>query len=89
MRTEHISLLLLDNFVFTFKERQDDLLQPILQRIKTGKGRFHSLGPDYLVYTVPRYHHRQFVFAERKSGYRFWIEHTVTSHYCVLWISMS
>jgi magnesium transporter len=52
VRTEQVSLLLLDKFVFTFKERQDDLLQPILQRIKAGKGRFHSLGPDYLVYTV-------------------------------------
>lgn len=49
---EQISLLILGNFVFTFKEKTDDILEPILQRIRTSKGRFRSLGADYLAYVV-------------------------------------
>ncbi len=49
---EQISILVLKNFVFTFKEKTDDLLQPVQQRIKTSKGRLRSLGTDYLTYTI-------------------------------------
>ncbi|GJL71649.1 MAG: magnesium transport protein CorA [Nitrosomonas sp.] len=49
---EQISLLILDNFVFTFKEKTDDLLSAIVQRISTSNGRFRSLGTDYLAYVV-------------------------------------
>jgi magnesium transporter len=49
---EQISLLILGNFVFTFKEKTDDILEPILQRIRTSKGRFRSLGADYLAYVL-------------------------------------
>jgi len=49
---EQISLLILGNFVFTFKEKTDDILEPILQRIRASKGRFRSLGADYLAYVV-------------------------------------
>tara|TARA_R110002096_G_scaffold194592_6_gene376909 strand:- start:3889 stop:4956 length:1068 start_codon:yes stop_codon:yes gene_type:complete len=49
---EQISLLVLKNFVFVFKEKTDDFLQPIVKRIKTSKGRFTSLGTDYLAYTI-------------------------------------
>lgn len=49
---EQISLLILGNFVFTFKEKTDDLLEPILQRIRTSNGRFRSQGADYLAYVV-------------------------------------
>ncbi len=49
---EQISLLVLKNFVFTFKEKNDDLFQPVQQRINTSKGRFRSLGSDYLTYAI-------------------------------------
>jgi magnesium transporter len=49
---EQISLLVLHNFVITFKEKKDDLFKPIFQRIKTSKGRFRSLGSDYLTYSI-------------------------------------
>jgi len=49
---EQISLLVLTNFVFVFKEKTDNLLHPIQQRIRTSKGRFRSLGADYLAYAI-------------------------------------
>lgn len=49
---EQISLLVLNNFVFAFKEKKDDLFYPIQQRIRTSKGRLTSLGTDYLTYTI-------------------------------------
>jgi magnesium transporter len=49
---EQISLLLLENFVFLFKEKTDDLFRPVQQRIRSSKSRFRSLGADYLMYSI-------------------------------------
>jgi magnesium transporter len=49
---EQISLVVMENFVFTFKEKTDDLLQPIMQRIRNSKGRIKSQGADYLTYAI-------------------------------------
>lgn len=49
---EQISLLLLNNFVFLFKEKKDALFNPVQQRIRTSKGRLRSMGADYLTYTI-------------------------------------
>lgn len=49
---EQVSILLLRNFIFVFKEKADDLLYPVQQRIRTSKGRFRSLGTDYLAYAI-------------------------------------
>ena len=49
---EQISLLLLENFVFLFKEKTDDLFRSVQQRIRASKGRFRSLGADYLMYAI-------------------------------------
>jgi magnesium transporter len=49
---EQISLLVVRNFVFVFKEKTDDLFQPIQQRIKSSKGRLRGLGADYLMYAI-------------------------------------
>jgi len=49
---EQVSLLVLKNFVFVFKEKQDELFKSVQQRIKTSKGRFRSLGADYLTYVL-------------------------------------
>jgi magnesium transporter len=49
---EQISLLVLDKLVIVFKERKDDLIAPVIQRIRTSKGRFRSLGADFLAYSI-------------------------------------
>jgi len=49
---EQISLLLLNRMVLCFKEKQDDMLQPVQQRIRLSKGRFCSLGADFLTYSI-------------------------------------
>lgn len=49
---EQISILILDNIVFTFKEKADELFEPIRNRIKHTKWRFRSLGADYLGYAI-------------------------------------
>ncbi len=50
--SEQISLLVLKNFVFAFKEKKDELFEPVLQRIRNSKGRFRSQGADYLTYSI-------------------------------------
>jgi len=49
---EQISILLLNNFVFTFKEKMDDLFDPIEKRLQNSKSRMRALGPDYLTYAI-------------------------------------
>ncbi|HEX5637247.1 MAG TPA: magnesium/cobalt transporter CorA [Gammaproteobacteria bacterium] len=52
INSEQISILIFDNFVFTFKEKVDDMFLPVIQRIKNGKGRFRSLGADYMAHAI-------------------------------------
>ncbi|MDH5353270.1 MAG: magnesium/cobalt transporter CorA [Gammaproteobacteria bacterium] len=49
---EQVSLLVLRSFVFLFKEKTDDLFQPVMKRVNNSKGRFRSLGADYLAYAI-------------------------------------
>jgi magnesium transporter len=49
---EQISIIVLKNFVFTFKEREDDRLDPLISRIRNSKGRFRKQGADYLAYAI-------------------------------------
>jgi magnesium transporter len=46
VRYEQISILIFDNFIFTFKERRDRI------RLKKRKGRVRALGSDYLAYAI-------------------------------------
>jgi magnesium transporter len=50
--TEQISLVLKDNYVFSFQEFEGDVFDSIRERIKTAKGNIRKLGPDYLVYAL-------------------------------------
>lgn len=52
IKAEQIGILLFKNLVFTFKEKKDDLLEPVYKRIQTSKGRFRSFGSDYLMYAI-------------------------------------
>lgn len=49
---EQISILVFENFVFTFKEKVDDMFSPVMQRIRGSKGRFRGLGTDYLAHAI-------------------------------------
>jgi len=49
---EQISLLILNNFVFTFMEKPDALFDPILNRLDNDKSQIRNLGPDYLAYII-------------------------------------
>lgn len=49
---EQISLLILANAVLVFRERTDDLFQPLVRRITTQRGKIRSMGSDYLAYAL-------------------------------------
>lgn len=49
---EQISILLFNNLVFVFKEKQDGIFEPIIKRLSNDKGRFRRLGSDYLLYAI-------------------------------------
>lgn len=49
---EQISILILNDFVFTFKEKQDELFEPVRRRLRSSKGHFRSQGADYLAYVI-------------------------------------
>jgi magnesium transporter len=49
---EQVSLLLLDKFVFTFKEKPDAIFDPIFNRLNNDKSHLRNLGTDYLTYII-------------------------------------
>lgn len=49
---EQISLLILNNFVFTFIEKPNELFDPILNRLDNDKSQIRNLGTDYLAYLI-------------------------------------
>jgi magnesium transporter len=49
---EQISILVFENFIFTFKEKPTLLFDPIKIRIQNSKGRIRNFGSDYLAYVV-------------------------------------
>jgi len=49
---EQISLIVGNNFVITFQEREGDVLNPIRERLKNPLGRMRKNGADYLAYTI-------------------------------------
>lgn len=49
---EQISIILGDNYVITFCERDTDLFEPVRKRLKQGASRMRKLGSDYLIYCI-------------------------------------
>ncbi|WP_036252118.1 magnesium/cobalt transporter CorA [Methylobacter sp. BBA5.1] len=49
---EQVSLLVLDKFVFSFKEKPDAIFDPILAQLGNEKGRLRNFGTDYLAYVI-------------------------------------
>ncbi len=52
IRADQLSLIIGPNFVLSFQETPGDCLGPVRDRIRGGKGRTRSLGPDYLAYSL-------------------------------------
>jgi magnesium transporter len=50
--TEQVSIILGENFVISFQENDQDIFDPVRQRLKLGKGRLRGEGADYLAYTL-------------------------------------
>jgi magnesium transporter len=50
--TEQMSIVLGRNYVLTFQEREGDVLDPVRERIRAGRGKIRSLGSDYLAYAL-------------------------------------
>ena len=49
---EQVSLFVGSNFVLSFQERGDDCLDPVRQRLRSGRARIRNSGPDYLAYAI-------------------------------------
>ncbi len=49
---EQLSLVLGENYVFTFQEREGDVFDEVRERIRTERGRIRKSGPDYLAYAL-------------------------------------
>ncbi len=49
---EQISLILGDNYVISFQERDTNLFNPIYERIQVPKGKVRVMGADYLFYVL-------------------------------------
>ncbi len=52
VQSEQLSLILGENYVFTFQERPGDVFDPVRERIRNGNARIRSRGPDYLAYAL-------------------------------------
>lgn len=52
IESEQISLVLGSNFLISFQEIPGDVLTPVRERIKKGKGRIRNSGSDYLAYAL-------------------------------------
>jgi len=49
---EQISIVLGQNFVISFQEKEGDVFEPIRERIRKNKGRIRRTGADYLAYAL-------------------------------------
>jgi magnesium transporter len=49
---EQVSLVLGNNYVFSFQEREGDVFAPIRERLRNAKGRIRQMGADYLAYAL-------------------------------------
>lgn len=49
---DQVSLFIGSDFVLTIQDRYEDLLDPVRERVRSGKGNIRSLGTDYLAYVI-------------------------------------
>jgi magnesium transporter len=49
---EQVSFVFGKDYIISFCERDTDIFEPVIQRLKQGMSRIRRLGPDYLVYCL-------------------------------------
>jgi magnesium transporter len=49
---DQLSLFLGKNYVITIQDRYEDMLEPVRDRLRQGKGYVRKYGPDYLLYAL-------------------------------------
>ena len=52
IKGEQVSLILGQNIVISFQEKEGDIFNPIRDRIRNNKGRIRKMGADYLAYCL-------------------------------------
>lgn len=52
LMAEQISIILGENFILSFQEKEGDVFNNVRARIKNGKGRIRNMGADYLAYSL-------------------------------------
>ncbi|TFH00987.1 MAG: magnesium/cobalt transporter CorA [Calditrichales bacterium] len=52
IKSEQLSLLIMEKVLLTFQERTGDFFEPVRERIRKQKGRIRSFGTDYLAYAL-------------------------------------
>lgn len=52
VESEHVSLILGENYVISFQEHEGDVFDYVRERIRNAKGRIRSLKADYLAYAL-------------------------------------
>ena len=50
--SDHISVVIGNNYVITFQERVAQYFEPVRERLRIGRGRIRQSGPDYLAYAL-------------------------------------
>jgi len=49
---EQVSIIFGKDYIISFSERDTDVFEPVIQRLKQGMSRIRKLGPDYLAYCL-------------------------------------
>ena len=52
LTTDQISLILGKNYVISFKEKPDNIFEPVINRLSSSKGTIRTRGADYLFYAL-------------------------------------
>ncbi len=50
--SEQVSLIIGRSYVISLQEKEEDIFEPLRERLRKGKGRIRSKGADYLAYTI-------------------------------------
>ncbi len=68
IKIEQVSLILGENFVISFQEREGDIFNHVRERIRKGKGRIRKMKADYLAYSLLDAVVDNYFFILEKSG---------------------
>lgn len=68
IKIEQVSLILGENFVISFQEKEGDIFSHVRERIRNGKGRIRKMKADYLAYSLLDAVVDNYFFILEKSG---------------------